>query len=193
MKPWRLFSETFNKKVQIPNFWSICFCIYILSNNNHTFLSVQIGSMYSILLIFSVKGCVYHILLNENVRRYLFLLKQSYLFTFWPLMWISKSSKSRSVTAGVCLSVHVCSRLYVCVCLCSCCVCVPFTSNCPALFDRPWKASLCRVSCTSGLTLFLATSNVGPRRHAPSTSFTTWPTRAPSTSTASPVIPQCAR
>lgn len=39
--------------------------------------------------------------------------------------------------------------------------------------DRPWKASLCRVSCISGLTLFSATSSEARRRCVPSTSFTT--------------------
>ncbi len=75
--------------------------------------------MYSILLIFSVKWCVYHILLNENVRRYLFIFLFYILSSYVDLRL---SSEPRSVTAGVCLSVHVCSRLYVCVCLCSCCV-----------------------------------------------------------------------
>lgn len=54
--------------------------------------------------------------------------------------------------------------------------------------DRPWKASLCRVSCISGLTLFLATSSEALKRRVPSTSFTTWLTRAPPGWTASQTL-----
>lgn len=44
--------------------------------------------------------------------------------------------------------------------------------------DRPWKASLCHVSCISGLTLFSATSSEGQKQRVPSTYFTTWLMRA---------------
>lgn len=54
--------------------------------------------------------------------------------------------------------------------------------------DRPWKASLCRVSCISGLTLFLATSSEALKRRVPSTSSTTWLTRAPPGWTASQTL-----
>lgn len=99
----------------------------------------------------------------------------------------------------VCVCVYVlCYMPRLCVYMiehaCHCCVFLRLSSliGCSS-FYRLWKASLFRVSCTSGSTLFSATSSVGPRLCAPSTSFTTWPTRASSTSTASPPTPCCAR
>lgn len=86
-----------------------------------------------------------------------------------------------------------CFCVHMADCACHCCVCISPLFNGQLLVYRLWKASLFRVSCTSGSTLFSATSSAARRPCAPSMSFPTWPTRASSTSTASPPTHCCVR
>ncbi len=152
-------------------------------------------------------ACVNQALVTFSVLRgvsiiFYWIIKKKKIFSFIETklfiyildgsLWISAYLLNREASPRV--------YVYLCMCVRGCtsvCVCVVYVYLSPLIaplsLTGPGKRVCSCVSCTSGLTLFLATSNVGPRRHAPSTSFTTWPTRAPSTSTASPVIPRCTR